>query len=251
MSPSTDVVRHPTKSLLAAASGARLITAILDAQAARGEAHVVLTGGSMGSAILAAVRDDAARDAVAWDRVSLWWGDERFLPAGDGDRNETQNREALLDAVPLDAAKVHSVAGPGDPFGDSAEDSAADYARQLAGAAGDGGASPYFDVCLLGVGPDGHVASLFPGRPELDVTDATTLAVHDSPKPPPDRVTMTFPVLNRSREVWFLVSGADKATATARGIRGDDLTRTPAAHVHGVERTLWLIDEDAAADLDA
>ncbi len=112
-------------------------------------------------------------------------------------------------------------------------------------------ASPYFDVCLLGVGPDGHVASLFPGRPELDVTDATTLAVHDSPKPPPDRVTMTFPVLNRSREVWFLVSGADKATATARGIRGDDLTRTPAAHVHGVERTLWLIDEDAAADLDA
>ncbi len=250
MTPTTDVVRHPSQDLLAAASGARLVTAILDAQAARGEAHVVLTGGSMGSAILTAAREDAARDAVAWDRVSVWWGDERFLPFGDAERNETQNREALLDAVPLDPAKVHSVAGPGAPFGDSAEDAAEDYARQLAAAAGAGEASPLFDVCLLGVGPDGHVASLFPGRPELDVMDATTLAVHDSPKPPPDRVTLTFPVLRRSREVWFLVSGSDKATATARGIRGDDLARTPAAHVHGVERTRWLIDEDAAEELD-
>src|SRR5688500_13678645 len=97
--PQTAVVVHPTKQLLAEAAGARLVTALLDAQAARGLAHVALTGGSMGSAILAAVAASPAKDAVDWSAVHVWWGDERWLPAGDPERNETQNRESLLDQV--------------------------------------------------------------------------------------------------------------------------------------------------------
>ncbi len=249
MNAPPEVIRHPTRDLLSAAAAARLLTALIDAQAARGQAHVVLTGGSMGSTILASLRDSPALAAVAWDRVSLWWGDERFLPDGHEDRNEVQNREALLDHVPLDQAKVHAVAPEGSDAGGTLEDAAADYARQLASAAAAGESSPLFDVVLLGVGPDGHVASLFPGRPELDITRHSAVAVHDSPKPPPSRVSLTFRSLRHAREVWFIVSGSDKSDAVARGVRGDDVHRTPAAHVHGELRTLWLVDEDAARDL--
>ncbi len=244
-----EVVRHRTRDLLSAAAAARLLTALIDAQAARGEAHVVLTGGSMGSAILASLGDSAGLDAVAWDRVSLWWGDERFLPDGHPDRNETQNRLALLERLPLDPTRVHAVAPQGSDAGRTAEDAAADYTRQLASAAAPGEPSPLFDVVLLGVGPDGHIASLFPGRPELDATRHSAVAVHDAPKPPPTRVSLTFRALQHAREVWFIVSGSDKADAVARGVRGDDVHRTPAAHVRGEMRTLWLVDEGAAARL--
>ncbi len=251
MTAAPEVVRYATRDELSAGSGARLVAAIVAAQRARGEAQVVLTGGSMGSAILAAAGRAPGHGGIAWDRVSLWWGDERFLPAGDPERNETQNRAALLDDLPLDEAKVHGVAPAGSALGETAEQAAADYTHQLAAAAGPDEGSPLFDIVLLGVGPDGHVASLFPGRPELDLPAPGAVAVHDSPKPPPDRVTMTFPVLRRAREVWLIVSGLDKAAAVARGVGGAELSTTPCAHVHGLERTVWLLDADAAAELDA
>ena len=103
---------------------------------------------------------------------------------------------------------------------------------------------------VLGVGPDGHVASLFPFHPAAGTTDALAVAVHDSPKPPPDRVSLTRECLERSREVWFIVSGADKADALRRCVDGAPFETTPGAHVHGEERTLWLVDADAAADLE-
>ena len=107
-----------------------------------------------------------------------------------------------------------------------------------------------FDVMVLGVGPDGHVASLFPHHPAAGTTGVPTVAVHDSPKPPPDRVSLTRECLERSRQVWFLVSGADKADAVRRGVTGAPFETTPAAHVHGTRATVWLLDQDAAADLD-
>ncbi len=242
------VVVHPTKQLLSEAAGARLVTAILDAQAARGLAHVVLTGGSMGSAILAAVAHSPAKDAVDWSAVHVWWGDERWLPAGDPERNETQNREALLDQVPLDPANVHPM-GAADS-GTTPEEAAAAYGDALRTAPHpDADDVAGFDVVILGVGPDGHVASLFPGHPGLSATGAAAIAVHDSPKPPPTRISLTFECLNRSREVWFLVAGEDKAEAVVRGVAGDDVQRTPAAGVYGAERTLWLVDAAAARGL--
>ena len=106
-----------------------------------------------------------------------------------------------------------------------------------------------FDVLMLGVGPDGHVASLFPGHPALDATDTIALGVTDSPKPPPERTTLSFECLNRSRQVWFLVSGEEKADAVRRGLaENGDVHETPARGVSGREATLWFVD-DAAASL--
>jgi 6-phosphogluconolactonase len=235
------VVVHADKQTLADASGARLLLTVADAQAAAGAAHVVLTGGSMGSAILASAGASPFRDLVDWSAVHLWWGDERYLPVGDPDRNDTQNRVALLDALALDPAKVHSVAGPDRSA--TAEASATAYALELATTGGG-----LFDVVLLGVGPDAHVASLFPHHPAQRRTGSATVAVHDSPKPPPDRVSLTFERLGRARQVWFLVAGLDKADAVRRALApGADRWDVPAAGVRGQERTLWLVDADAAS----
>ncbi len=242
MSGSTVVV-HPSKQALADAAAARLVVALVDAQSARGVAHVSLTGGSMGSEIVRSLAATPARAAVDWTRVHVWWGDERYLPAGDPDRNDTQNDDAGLDTLGLDPAHVHRVAGPDASA--SAEESAQAYADAIH-AAGNGA----FDVMVLGVGPDGHIASLFPHHPAAGTTDAMAVAVHDSPKPPPDRVSLTRECLERSRLVWFLVAGGDKADAVRRGVTGSPFAETPAAHVHGSEQTLWLVDADAAADLD-
>jgi 6-phosphogluconolactonase len=240
------VLVHADKAQLADASGARLLLALADAQAARGVAHVVLTGGSMGSAILASADSLSFRDLVDWRRVHLWWGDERFLPDGDPDRNDTQNRAALLDRLPLAADHLHPMAGP--DLVATPHESAGRYAAELARQAGAGQQVPDFDVVLLGVGPDGHVCSLFPGHPALTVTDRPTAGVEGSPKPPPQRVTLTFPALARGRHTWFLVSGRDKADAVSRALEGptDDV---PASRPRGRESTVWLVDAEAASGL--
>ncbi|MFC7488862.1 6-phosphogluconolactonase [Knoellia sp. CPCC 206453] len=237
-----DVIVHPGKQELSDAIAARLLTAIADAQAARGVVHVSLTGGSLGSDLWTSMLALPAQSAVDWSRVELWWGDERYLSAGDKDRNDVQNDAAGLASLPLDQARVHRVLGP--EASDSAEASATAYAELLR-ASGAGA----FDVMILGVGPDGHVASLFPGHPAQLSVDALAIAVHDSPKPPPDRVSLTFEALRRSREVWFIVAGADKAEAVANGVAGADPSVNSAAQVKGEQRTLWLIDADAAQNL--
>jgi 6-phosphogluconolactonase len=241
--PTATVVVHRGRQALADGAAARLVVALVDAQSARGVAHVSMTGGSMGSQIISSVCRVPARDAVEWSQVHVWWGDERWLPAGDPDRNDTQNDAAGLDTLGLDPANVHRVLGPDRSA--SAEESAQAYSDALHAAGGD-----LFDVMVLGVGPDGHIASLFPHHPTASRIGSPAVAVHDSPKPPPTRVSLTRECLERSREVWFLVSGADKADAVRRGVTGAPFETTPAAHVHGVERTLWLVDTDAAADLE-
>lgn len=222
---------------LAATVASRLIVKIVDAQAERGSASVVLTGGRIAAKVLRTVKDRPEASAIDWSKVSLWWGDERFLPAGDPDRNETQAREALLDALPLDPAKVHPMPASDGPDGDDAEAAAARYAAEI-------GNAP-FDVLMLGVGEDGHVASLFPDHPVLNETAGTTAAVHDSPKPPPTRITLTMPTIQTADEVWLIAAGPDKSEAVGAALNGDK-TR-PAAHATGRSRTYWLLDEAAAA----
>ncbi|HEY3510248.1 MULTISPECIES: 6-phosphogluconolactonase [Kribbella] len=235
MTVDPELVIRPDAEDLAFSVAERLITAIVDAQSTGGVAQVVLTGGRVAAKVYQAVAESPARVEVDWHRVEFWWGDERFLPAGDPERNETQAREAFLSALDVDPARVHPM--PADT-GQSAEAAATAYAAELEAAG-----SPTFDVLMLGVGPDGHVASLFPGYPQVAVTDVAAVAVHDSPKPPPTRVSLTLPLLDRAREVWFVVSGEDKADAVAKALADGDV---PAAHPKGRNRTLWLLDEAAA-----
>jgi 6-phosphogluconolactonase len=245
MSRAPMVVVHRDKDLLAASAAARLVTAIVDAQSSRGQADVVLTGGSMGTALLVSLGQSAAMDAIDWRHLNLWWGDERFMPSGDPERNETQAREALLDAVPLDPARVHPMPASDGTDGADVEAAAVRYAAEL-DAAASGGGVPQFDVLLLGVGPDAHVASLFPGHPALHERDTSATAVRGAPKPPPTRISMTFPTLRAARDVWFLVSGSDKASAVGLALSGAGEMQAPAAGVSGIRSTTWLLDRDAA-----
>lgn len=251
----SSVIVHADPTLLAEAVAARLTTRLIDAQAARGFASIVLTGGRIADAVHRAVRDGRARDAVDWSRVDVWWGDERFLPAGHPDRNETQAREALLAAVPLDPARVHPMPASDGPDGDDPESAAARYAEEL-GAAGRPGhqSVPQFDVLMLGVGEDGHVASLFPEHPAAhpdSYANRTTTAVRGAPKPPPVRISLTPPAINSAEEVWLVASGTGKARAVGLALAGAGPVQVPAAGVHGTGDTLWLLDQDAAVDLPA
>jgi 6-phosphogluconolactonase len=248
-----ELLIHRDAAALAHAVAARFVTALVDAQSNGRVAQVVLTGGRVAAAVYRAVAESPAAASIDWQRVEFWWGDERFLPPGDPERNETQARDALLAHVDVDPARVHPM--PADT-GQSPEAAAEAYASELAAtisALNDDKrrAVPAFDVLMLGVGPDGHVASLFPGYPQLAVTDVSAVAVHDSPKPPPDRVSLTFECLNRSDRVWFLVAGADKAEAVRNGLDGAEPEQSSAAQVRGIRETIWLVDAESAPELSA
>ncbi|MEU9212154.1 6-phosphogluconolactonase [Streptomyces sp. NPDC048415] len=245
------LVVHRDKELMAQAAAARLITKIVDAQASRGYASVVLTGGRNGNGLLTALAAAPARDAIDWGRLDLWWGDERYLPGGDPDRNDTQARAALLDSVPLDPARVHPMPASDGPYGADVDAAAEAYAAELAKAAGpeNHGSVPTFDVLMLGVGPDAHVASLFPELPAVRETERTVVGVHGAPKPPPTRISLTLPAIRSAREVWLLAAGEDKAQAAAIALSGAGEIQAPAAGAYGRSRTLWLLDAAAAAQL--
>lgn len=245
------LVVHRDKELMSQAAAARLITKIVDAQAARGSASVVLTGGRNGNALLAALGNSPARDAIDWPRLDLWWGDERFLPEGDPERNVTQAHEALLDHVPVDPARVHAMPASDGAYGSDVEAAAASYAAELSAAAGpeDHGPVPGFDVLMLGVGPDTHVASLFPEMPAVRETVRTVVGVHGAPKPPPTRISLTLPAIRAAREVWLLAAGEDKAKAVTIALSGAGEVQAPAAGAYGRSRTLWLLDAAAASGL--
>jgi 6-phosphogluconolactonase len=242
------VLRHPDADVLAAAVAARLLTGLVDVQAGNRVPSVVLTGGTVARVVHRAVRDSGARDAVDWSRVDVWWGDERFVAADDPERNEAQARADLLDAVPLDPVRVHPMAALGGPFGDDADTAAAAYAAELDAAAAARGDAPLFDVLMLGMGPDGHVASLFPRHPGLD-DERSALAVRSSPKPPPVRISMSFATLARASQAWFLVTGQGKASAAGQALDGADRVDVPAAGVRGRDRTVWFLDAAAASEL--
>ena len=235
---------HADPAVLAEAVAARLLVSIVDAQAARGEASVVLTGGRVAATVYRAVAASPARHAVNWSRVHLWWGDERFLPAGHAERNETQAGPALA-ALPLDAARVHPMPAADGPDGPDPEAAAARYASQLA-AVGHPAPLPHFDLLLLGVGEDGHVASIFPEQPAAYET-RTVCAVRGAPKPPPVRISLTLPTINHAEQVWLVAAGAEKAGAIDLAFSGAGPVQVPAAGVRGVDRTLWLLDRAAAA----
>jgi 6-phosphogluconolactonase len=245
-----EVLLHHDAALLAKAAAARLVTRLVDVQAAAGSASLVLTGGGIGTAVLAELAAAPARDAVDWRRLDIWWGDERFLPSGHPDRNETGAGRALLRHLDFGPGRVHPMPASDGPDGDDPEAAAARYATWLAEATRpeDHGPVPAFDILLLGIGPDGHVASLFPGMPAL-YDERPVVAVRGAPKPPPTRLTLTLPAICCAREVWVLAAGAQKAGAVRLALSDVGQVQVPAAGARGRQRTLFLLDRGAASRL--
>lgn len=244
---SKSVVIEPTPAALAARVSDRFLTRLI-ARTKNGRlAHVCLTGGSMGGAVLTATAADPRAQQIDWSLVHFWWGDERFVERDSSDRNSLQSRTALLNHISVPEENIHEVADPSE--GLSLDEAAAAYATELAKFGGDDQAWPSFAVCFLGVGPDGHIASLFPDRQEVKVTDAAALPVRNSPKPPAERVTLTRPVLNASKRVWLVLTGADKASALGLALAGASYTSVPAAGAKGRRRTIFFVDEAAASEV--
>lgn len=241
------VVVEPTPAAVAARVADRFITRITARIRNERLAHIALTGGSMGGAVLAAVAAHPKTPQIDWSLVHFWWGDERFVAHDDADRNAVQARNALLDHISVPAENVHEVAAADS--GLSLEEAASAYAAELARHGPDGEAWPSFAVCFLGVGPDGHIASLFPDRAEVTDTEAAVLPVRDSPKPPPERVTLTRQVINSSKRVWLVLTGADKASALGLALAGASYTNVPAAGAKGRKRTVFFVDDAAAAEV--
>lgn len=232
----TTVSRHADADELAGSIARRLGERVAAVQADGRTARVALTGGTI--AIDAYERLDA--DAADWAAVQWWFGDERYVPEGHEERNDRQARDAFLDRLDVPSAQVHSM--PAHGCSDSLAAAADGYAATLP--------DEPFDVVLLGVGPDGHVASLFPGFEQVHEKERRCVEVFGSPKPPPERTSLTLPALNHAHAVWFIVSGDGKADAVARALAEEgSLDETPARGVTGLDETLWLLDEDAASRL--
>lgn len=233
----TIVHRFPDAITVAENTAEKLLDKLVELLANQAEVHLVLTGGTVGIATLAAISANPNRGAVDFKRVHLWWGDERFVAADSPDRNALQAKNALLKNLSLDQAKVHEF--PASDAGLDLDEAASQFAAHVAQV------QPKFDVVLLGMGPDGHIASLFPGKP-APTPGAWVIAEHDSPKPPPLRLSFTYDALNSANEVWFVVAGADKQDAVAVAM-GDDPTQLPVGRVHGKVLTQWFIDATAAS----
>src|SRR5690242_20333865 len=227
---STTLARHVAEWMTAAAI------------AASGAFRISLSGGSTPKKLYTFLASDAFRERFPWHRVSWYWGDERFVPHDHPDSNYRMTREAMLAKAPVPPENVHPIPTDGTP-----EDAARRYERTLQeayGAATLDPQRPLFDVKLLGLGPDGHTASLLPGEPVLNERQRWVTAVsHGRPEV---RITMTYPAIESSRRVAFLVAGGEKA-AIFSAIRAGN-SQVPAARVQPVGELFWFVDQAAAGD---
>src|SRR6201996_5385763 len=210
------------------------------ALAAPGPFRVSLSGGSTPKTLYGLLASDEFRSLFPWSRVFWYWGDERFVSYDHPDSNYRMTREAMLSKAPVPPENVFPIPTDGDP-----DDAATRYERTLQAAYGAkqlDPSRPLFDITLLGLGPDGHTASLLPGEPVLEERRRWVAAVsHGRPEV---RITMTYPAIDSSRQVAFLVAGKEKAPIVAQ-IRGGD-SELPAARVRSVGDLVWFLDEAAA-----
>ncbi|GAA3745225.1 6-phosphogluconolactonase [Leifsonia bigeumensis] len=251
MSPERLVLVYDDRAGLASAVAARFYETIGGILETKPVAHIVFTGGTVGGEILAAIGASGQRDSLDWSRVELWWGDERWLPAGDPERNDTLADDGLLAGLVaqglLAPARIHRLPASDGPL--DLDAAAGSYAAELSRSARKGEPVPDFDLLFLGVGPDGHVASLFPEYDGIRVTEPTVVAVRNSPKPPPERLSLTLPAINRADRVWLCLAGADKAPALGLALAGANTVEVPVAGVSGRVRTIFFLDRDAAAEV--
>lgn len=218
---------------LASSAAEAFVTRLSQLLAELSEVHVQLTGGTIGIATLAAIGNREDAHLLDWSRVHIWWGDERFVASDSPDRNDLQAHDALLKKLP--ATNLHPF--PASDEGMSLTEAASFFAAEFATI------KPRFSIAFVGMGPDGHVCSLFPGKPEIEA-GVMVIAEQDSPKPPPQRLTFTYEAMNQVDEIWFVVAGGDKQDAVSVAF-GDDPKSLPVGRVRGKSKTVWFIDQTA------
>lgn len=231
---------HPDADSLAAAAAAETARHLSERIATAGRATLALTGGTVGVATAAAL----AEADIEWERVTVYFGDERFVPAGHPDRNDGQLDRALLDSLG-GRPTVHRWPAPTTESPD-VDAAAAQFLASLDLPAGD---EPIFDVTLLGMGPEGHIDSIFPDSPAVAETERLVVGVRDCPKLPPERLTFTLPAIRRSRHILVVASGESKAEAVARGLEGASPSDWPVAGAVGAESSTYHLDRGAASRL--
>jgi 6-phosphogluconolactonase len=233
---------HDDVSTLVGDAASHVLSLLESAQHADRIPYVSLTGGSLSPLLLAELARRAPDSDVDFGRVEWWWGDERFVDLDSPERNDLPALQLLLTPLGVPAARIHRVASPREVS--DVDGAAQAYADEIRESAGD-----EWEIVLLGMGPDGHVASLFPHHPSTAVTNAITVAVRNSPKPPDERVSLTFEAMERSRHVVFLVAGEEKAAAVKDALEDGDPIECPARGVRGQESTTWFLDTGSARSL--
>lgn len=244
-------VRHVEPSVAGVADyAARRFAGLVGSTTA--ELHIAVSGGSVATKVLPALVVAVEDAGLDWQRVHVWFADERFVPTGHDDRNVVAVAEAFKGAKGFEQARLHATLA--SDSGESLDDAAVAYEAELRAlvppADGVPGGVPSLDLVLLGAGGDGHTASLFPGRPGLETGSALVASIRDSPKPPPERVTLTLPAIRAAARVWAVVTGAEKADAVRlAATEGVTAEESPLGAATGRLETLLLLDAAAAEAL--
>jgi 6-phosphogluconolactonase len=236
----------PDQAALADEAARRFVALAQAAITAHGRFSVALSGGSTPRGLYERLAQPPYHDQIDWDNVHVFWGDERYVPPDNSESSFRMAREALLAHVPIPAANIY----PMPTVGGTPEAAASAYAETIT--AFFGAEQPRFDLILLGMGPDGHTASLFPGAPELTAPSGDlVIVVRDAPKPPPTRLSFTLALINAAANVLFVIAGADKAATLREVLRGPlEPARLPSQGVRPAQGTLvWLVDTAAAREL--
>ena len=250
------VYGYNNPDVLSAVSAQRLAILLMESQANVQNLdkpfHLLITGGTDSIRMFQMLASNPLLTVIDWDLVHIWWADERFVAYDSEDRNARKTREALLDLLtshkalaeshihemPADERSAEEIAAASDAENDAILDAAArDYEEEITGLLGP---EPVFDLAILGMGPDAHMASLFPGLPQVNNRERIVVGVNHSPKLPPMRLSLTVPVLSHSRRTWFLTAGAEKGAALMNALSGANNPDYPASFANGTDEISWL-----------
>jgi 6-phosphogluconolactonase len=230
-----ETIVFENSDVLVSSAAAMIASRLKDLSISGDEFHIAITGGTVGTRTLESLAKQTQQTDLS--RLHIWWVDERYVTRDSPDRNELQARKAWLSSSTIPEINIHAFQS--SEYG-TIEEAAADFARAIEQH------RPKFELVLLGMGEDGHVASLFPGA-RAEATGNWVAVEKNSPKPPSERLSLSLTALNSAEEVIFLVSGIEKARAVGDVFSGN--RELPAANVSGKQSTIWLLDKDAASKI--
>lgn len=231
------VLRHDELDQLVDDIAEALTRTVLELQKSQEVVNIGLSGGVTANRVYERFAEVAPNRGMRSESIRLWWSDDCFLPTSDPQRNALQALAILARTLPISRTETHPM--PGSDGQDDPDEAAFAYARDLG--------ETVLDICLLGLGTDGHVAGLFPGRVPSDASSSQVVGITDAPSGCPERISLSYAALNRCERIWVVASGEHKAEALARSLAKDP--DSPASHLDPRGELVWWIDEDAALAL--